>query len=316
VPIKEVTPGTGDTNVDTGRTVKKMCEYIHAGAKDRTVQAWRNHALTKFAAPAWISEEQKACWSFWWLVKHAVKFQKDEPRLFEIGEPDALDLLIAPAVLVKMDKPAEDCDGFTMLLCSLLLIQGIKCYIVTVAVDPQNPDRWSHVFCLAELSDGTRLALDGSHGKFPGWMVPRNHIFRWQAWDLDGNPVDVLPPEQKTKLQGYTRSGVGYIDPETGLEVGSSLPTDMTPVSPSFDWSKLFTTLTNAGVKAYQTSQLPPNYFMDPNTGKLVFAPANVSGGAGYGYPFGQGSTFGSMLPILGIGLLAVVAVAAFSRGR
>jgi hypothetical protein len=78
---------------------------------------------------------------------------------------------------------------------------------VTVAADPENPERWSHVFPMAQLGN-VNMPMDASHGKFPGWMVPREHIFRWQAWDLNGNPVEAFPTQMKNTLHGYVPQGM------------------------------------------------------------------------------------------------------------
>lgn len=213
--IKEKIPAAPDTDTSTKQTIAKMCEYIAAGASDDVCQLWAKQARERWAGQfnqvasvtgRMVPQTSGDCWGVWWMVKHAVKFAKDEPRLFQIGEPDALDLLIAPAVLVREQDRKEDCDGFTMLVCCLLKILGISSVIVTVAADPSDPERWSHVFPMAEVN-GAYLPMDASHGKFPGWMVPRDHISRWQAWDLNGNPVQAFPSQAKNTLHGYLPRG-------------------------------------------------------------------------------------------------------------
>ena len=52
------------------------------------------------------------------------------------------------------------------------------------------------------------VPLDTSHGKAPGWMVPRSRINRWQTWTLDGRPADVQIPTYHG-LNGYRTTGVG-----------------------------------------------------------------------------------------------------------
>lgn len=336
--VQEKVPAASDSNTATRQTVQKMCEYIQAGVNDEAVQAWAKYALDAYPAFG----QPNPCWSDFWLLKHSVKFARDEPRLFSIGEPDALDLLIAPAVLVRMSEPKEDCDGFTMLMCALLTIQKVKCYIVTVAADPSEPDRWSHVFCLAESNDGQhRIALDASHGKFPGWMVPRRHMFKWQAWDMSGNPVSVPPPEQNT-LHGYVargrrmRRGVGdgdTVDPGMTPPDTTSIPIQffgqtppfldtstsgggaVTPTSQSspFNWGSFWNNLFGAGTKAFAISQLPQNYFIDPATGRTIYQPTNVPAGTGYGLNL-TGGSLGSLIPVLGIGLLAFVVISSMGR--
>ena len=198
--IKEKIPAAPDTDTSTRQTIAKMCEYIAADATDEVCRYWASQANAQWG------QLGGPCWGVWWLVKHAVKFAKDEPRLFQIGEPEALDLLIAPAVLVREPAPKEDCDGFTMLVCCLLKILGIPSVIVTVAADPSDPERWSHVFPMAQVNGGY-FPMDCSHGKQPGWMVPRDHITRWQAWDLNGNPVQAFPTQTKNTLHGYLPRG-------------------------------------------------------------------------------------------------------------
>jgi hypothetical protein len=82
-----------------------------------------------------------------------------------------------------------------MLIAAMLEALGVRWELVTVAVDPQDPALYSHVFVRAVYDDGARLTLDGSHGKYPGWEVPRAHQFRRQAWGSDGEPItDQAPP--------------------------------------------------------------------------------------------------------------------------
>ena len=206
--IREKIPtaaAVGDLESATAQTVEKMCEYIDAGTRDSIVRNWAERAGDAYGRGA--TNTAAKAWGSFWLAKHAVEYAHDEPRLSRMGEPGALDLLIAPAVLVRMRKPKEDCDGFTMLICSLLRVLGVECYIVTVAADPSDPSRWSHVFALAKLEDGTYMPLDGSHGAFPGWMVPAEHIFRWQAWGMNGRAADDVKMPRFQGLHGYARRG-------------------------------------------------------------------------------------------------------------
>jgi hypothetical protein len=68
------------------------------------------------------------------------------------------------------------------------------------------------VFPRAVLSDGRRITLDGSHGKYPGWEVPRAHQLRRQVWDSNGEPIDDDAPAV-SQLHAYTRRpGLGQDD--------------------------------------------------------------------------------------------------------
>lgn len=202
------TPAADDTDGATKQTVQKMCELIRESAADPLVQQCAAYAKKHFASgnndPAWLA------WGVFWYVKHCVKFRNDEATMFRVGEANQQDLLIAPAVLVRMKDPSEDCDGFTMLSAAMLTILGVPVVIATVAVDLDDPSRWSHVF-LCAIINGRVKPLDTSHGIGPGWMVPRNRINRWQTWTLDGRKADVQVPSYQG-LNGYvSRSGIGGI---------------------------------------------------------------------------------------------------------
>ena len=103
--------------------------------------------------------------------------------------------------MVRTAKPRGDCDDFTMLLCCFLEVLGCPWEIVTLAVDPHEPERWSHVYAVAVLEDGSLMALDASHGSYPGWEVPGEHMMRYQAWDRSGRPIARRPAARG--LHGY-----------------------------------------------------------------------------------------------------------------
>jgi hypothetical protein len=202
------TPAADDTDGATRQTVQKMCELIRESAADPLVQQCAAYAKKHFACgnsdPAWLA------WGVFWYVKHCVKFRNDEATMFRVGEANQQDLLIAPAVLVRMKDPSEDCDGFTMLTAAMLTVLGVPVVIATVAVDLDDPSRWSHVF-LCAIINGRVKPLDTSHGIGPGWMVPRSRINRWQTWTLDGKPAHIPIPAYQG-LNGYvSRSGIGGI---------------------------------------------------------------------------------------------------------
>lgn len=198
--VKESRPIPDDDDGATAATVRMMCDYIKAGLDDPICKQWAADALKTFGD----GSPGSRFWSAWWLIKHRVRFQRDEPTLDWMGDGDARDFLTAPAVLVRQTKPKEDCDGFTMLGCCLLKLLGLAPYIVTVKSNPEKPWLWSHVFAMVDLPVFGPIAFDCSHGSFPGWMVPREHIFDYQGWDLDGRPVQAkLPLGASSALHGY-----------------------------------------------------------------------------------------------------------------
>jgi hypothetical protein len=325
VVVREKVPtaaAVGDLETATAQTVAKMCEYIDAGARDAVVRSWAEHAANMYGGAA--QDPAALCWAVFWLAKHAVKYAHDEPRLFRLGEPGALDLLIAPAVLVRTRKPKEDCDGFTMLICAMLRALLVESYIVTVAADPADPSRWSHVFAMAKLPDGTLVPLDGSHGGYPGWMVPAEHIFRWQAWQLNGRPADDVRMPRFTGLHGYAkrgsrmgRRGVGDLT-TTFPEVTGDTSTG-TPSSGGTDWNSFIQNMISQGVSISKAVLTPPAYQQvskDPVTGALVSTTIrNQPTAAGAMTSLSAGGISPNTLIIGGAILLGVVVFASMSKG-
>lgn len=223
-----------DTDGLTKATVRKMGEYIRQSAADPLVQN-----CARYAAGPMSRIFPHPAFGVFFFLKHRVRRVLDEGNMFRVGEPGASDMLIAPSVLLRMKDPAEDCDGFTMAAAAMLEALGISNCIATVACDPQEPGRWSHVFGMVQLPNGEWMPLDCSHGSKPGWMVPASRISRWQAWDLDGNAIDV-PMPVRSYLKGYVpisrrrrRRGVGQCDyDDQGNLLGCAVGTPVTPVTP------------------------------------------------------------------------------------
>lgn len=172
-----------------------MADFIRKCVDDPQVRAAARYAWERFGLGS--SDPAMKCWGVFWWVKHCVRFRLDEATMFQMGERNQQDLLIAPDVLLRFKNPSEDCDGFTMLEASMLRVLGVPVVIATVAANPDEPARWSHVFPCALLAGGNVLPLDASHGVGPGWMVPPERIYRWQSWDLNGNPVKVEPLKRR-----------------------------------------------------------------------------------------------------------------------
>jgi hypothetical protein len=281
-----------DTDSVTSQTVALMCRYINEAADtDPAIQRAAQWAANHYAQGS--SDPKMLAWAAFWFVKHNVKFVVDESPLFRLGEVGQQDLLISPSVLIRMQHPQEDCDGFTMLLCAILRALGVPYAIVTVAVDGQDPQRWSHVFGMALTP--SPLPLDASHGSGPGWMVPAARTFRWQCWSCDGQPVNI-PRPRSHGLHGWEPStyglgvfGLGQGCVQTGVDDdgdpiydcsseptpvdASQLPLSTTPIlsptlssapaapasSSSFNWASLVTGLSTSAasaIKSIETTNL------------------------------------------------------------
>lgn len=315
-----------------------MCEYIRSGVSDPAVRAAAEYAWRHFAGGR--TDPAMLAWAAFWYVKHCVKFRQDEATMFRIRQQGEFDLLISPGVLVRMQKPAEDCDGFTMLVSAICTILGVPVVIATVAVDPDDRRRWSHVFPCALLDGGRRvLPLDASHGVGPGWKVPDAQIFRYQAFDLDGRRVDVRPTSGFRGLHGYVRRSRGMgdcvagVDSQTGdaCEMlsfpqygGASNPTESpypvvftgTPNSSGgTDWKQLFSNLAADTSSALAKVFAPPAYqqtVRDPVTGAITSTTVSSFASPSSALNVGAGGISG--LAWVGIGALAIFALVASSK--
>lgn len=299
VIVQHRIPATNDVNVATDRTVELMCKYISTAVADPIVQraaadAWRRFGTTAKGLSARSLDVLK-CWAAFWWVKHAIKFQRDETTMFELGVGDEHDLLINPALLLRAKDPKEDCDGFTMLTAALLSILGVDWRICTVAADGRTPGRWSHVFLVALTPDGP-MALDTSHGWKPGWSVPAEHVYRFKAYSPDG---------RESKLTISDHQLHGYMQVNTGL--GSF--TD--------DWLPFIQDISKQGLSIVGSIVAPAykSSVVDPRTGQVsetIFRnyAGGVPGGQSGPVPAGVGTGSGSMWIWLAVGGIALFALA------
>lgn len=206
-----------DSDRATAETVACMCKYIADAQSDPGV--WQ-------AALESRNWGNPVAGAFWW-PKHHIKFVQDDVLVSQLlNERDQLELLVTPPVMVRSSKPRGDCDDFTMMVCALLKCLGVGFEIVTVAADGHDPSRFSHVFCRAVLSDGSRIPLDASHGKYPGWCVPASRTYRMQVWDEQGNPIKDVASRKWQGLHGYV-AGLGAC--------GDCIETDEQGACMSFD---------------------------------------------------------------------------------
>jgi hypothetical protein len=110
-------------------------------------------------------------------IKGRVAFETDEEILmqqfgFTREQAEDTELIISPEMLLSTPDARGDCDCFATLTAAMLLCAGIPVRFVAVAVDPQEPYRFSHVFCRA-LLDGQWVGMDTSHGHYVGWETDK-----------------------------------------------------------------------------------------------------------------------------------------------
>jgi len=202
-------------------------------------------------AVGWRSSADLARAVFWW-VKYAVSpMRHSQFKTLVAAFPEKKQLIVDPVALLGMDRPAGDCSAFTMLVCALLRRLWVRYELVTVAVDPEEPSIFTHVYpraVLDVLRPGSsrqleaagadarvRLPLDAHAGTAPGWEVPAQDVFRKQVWDAHGQPIADGDSRRFTGLHEYIGLGddaadvasidVTY-DPTSGLyaDTGTGLP--------------------------------------------------------------------------------------------
>jgi len=174
----------------TRQTIERMGELAlrsRAGlAVEITAMQIRNGAVVR-PGPRPITE----CEGVWWFLRRSLRFVHDAESLAALlNAGDDLELLIEPELLLRMSAPFGDCDEYAMAAAALVLNLGLEAELVTMAVEPLRPWRWSHVFAQAVLPCGRRFVLDPTpHASRPGWVVPFHRRYRVQEWDLSGRPI-------------------------------------------------------------------------------------------------------------------------------
>jgi hypothetical protein len=333
-----------DSDGATARTVELMCAQINRAAGDPVLRSAARDAVRRFRGgplyalariDPWKSP-QAICESAWWWVKHALKFVHHDGMIAVwFNERDQLQLLIAPDLLLRMFKPRGDCAIYTMLICGMLKCFRVPYELVTAAVNPDEPDVFSHVYPRAVMANGRRIPLDASHGDYPGWEVPRQHTLRKQVWDEDANPIPDEAPRFKglhsyaarptrpilpkriamipgVGLGAYIRwqRGLGQtdttttvLDPSMTAPITNPVYTGTAP-APGFPWAQTFGNLLN------QWTQIGGRVIAPTTTYQSGPGGTSISTPAGSGFPSGVlpiGSTGGSSLLLLGVGALGLI---------
>lgn len=164
-----------DPELQVRQIVSLMTAVVkHSEGDPIIAAAWRD-AWDRFRGVTFGDEIQCA----WWYAKYLVKFVHHSELLRDwMFSLDDTQLLISPDALLRMRAPKGDCAIFTTLIQALLSYRGISYETVTVAVNPAMPDFFGHVYPQAVRADGSRIALDASHGKYPGWEVPAARILK------------------------------------------------------------------------------------------------------------------------------------------
>lgn len=332
-----------DPDEATAQTVAIMCSHINKATRDPLVQRVAADALKRWnGGPVSSSDPNiRAAGSAWWEAHSRLTFVHHDPLIrMMFGESDQLQLLIAPDVLLRMKEPAGDCAIYTMLVCALLKRLRVPYEVVTAAVDPSQPQIFSHVYARAIASDGSRIPLDASHGQYPGWEVPQSHISRKQVWNEHGDAIADAALRFKG-LHGYVarrgrRRGMGDDSttlnfPFTGtaddVQGGGTYypPSDPNPTQifttnsggGGFNWGSFFGGLANQWTQIGARVIAPTTTIQrGPNGQVLIQTPASGSNAAIGTSVLGSGVGSSSSLFWVGGLVVAGIFVMSMAKGK
>jgi hypothetical protein len=191
-----------DPDEQVASTIDLMARYVREDASSPEVMADAQRAVQGGIGgfmPCFLAKEEDAIEDIFRHVKGRVNFAEDEEMAAPISSAfPIVEILIRPRDLLTLcQSPGsagcrlqEDCDGFSMYTAALLRARGIESRFVTIAADPDYPERFSHVYVAAYTSGGRRIPLDTSHGAYPGWEAPNR--YRIQEWPIDGGGLRSL----------------------------------------------------------------------------------------------------------------------------
>jgi hypothetical protein len=319
----------------TRETILYMCGLVRESASDPAVQEAAADAVKRFGnrpgAPALVGDSNSPggkAECVWWWVKHALKFVHHSKlmQLWGVGDGHELQLLINPGAALRMEKPRGDCAVFTTLICAMLDQLGVPWEIVTVAVNPHEPEIFSHVYPRAILESGMRLVLDASHGKYPGWEVPKRRQYLKQVWSSEGEAI----ADQDSGYRGlHGMQGMNWENEGLGQDDGSGdtttdiseTTTTMTsdggsaPASPGVTAAEL--ALMNSGISLVGKVVAPTVTYTGPG-GTSLTAPASSSVASSLLSSLTSGTSLGgvssSVLLLGGLALAAMLLIPMLSK--
>jgi hypothetical protein len=193
-----------DDELATAQTIALMKLFTLEDAGSPIVRRAAEEAIAALSVRNAMAEAA-AVWM--WIRRH-VRLVSDVElaRLAGFPEPEEAEVLIRPVDLLRMPQPQGDCDCQAMLGAAMLRALGIDSEFATIAADPGDPSRYSHVYVLAKMPCGRQVPLDFSHAPGPGWM----------ALSLG-----------KTRVWYSRRVGLGAVDWGGLLKIGTQTTADI-----------------------------------------------------------------------------------------
>lgn len=178
-----------DADGQVMRTLGVMGERVREDIADPAFCSW-----VQIGSEPGVLDDLAVVGAAYFHVKGALSFQRDEITGAGVGgypAGEVVEVIIRPremAKFVEQGKGVGDCDDFTMYLAGILGCYGIPTEFCTVAADARSPNNFSHVYLVAypvdqSTGERVRVALDASHGEYPGWEVASSG--RKQQWPVN-----------------------------------------------------------------------------------------------------------------------------------
>lgn len=189
----------GDRGVET--TVRYISRFVQRAVHSPDVNAFAVSILHAANAPQHNPKaDAKAIYS--WVLRNV----RYVPEMDETLRP------VEEILRVR----AGDCDDINgILLPALLLSVGIPVRLVTVAVEPDAPKAFSHIYAEAFIN-GEWIAVDAAR---PGARFGRapEHFFRKRIWHIGGDRYSEVAGARR--LNGYRN--IGAIDWTQLIQAGT-----------------------------------------------------------------------------------------------
>jgi hypothetical protein len=123
----------------------------------------------------------------YWYVKNKIRFVRDSevsrPVESQLGLTESngdyvVEVLVRPRDMsVGVENRIGDCDDFSSWLAAILVALGYQVGFTVMAGMEHMPEVYSHVY-VHVIEKGNRIALDASHGNYPGWEAGNGLVRR------------------------------------------------------------------------------------------------------------------------------------------
>lgn len=310
-------------------TIRRMTQYATEDARSPIVQA-----AVRDACPARGSVVDVCRCIYSWARSH-VRFEPDDVKSEGAGFGSGNEVLVRPVDLLRMADPSEDCDGYSMLVVSMLLAArrlfglDIRPSFCTLATRADAPTEFTHVYVFADVP-GAGFALDASHGPSFGWEQP-NRFRKRKLWPVGESmfqnvnpPARLGRPRVSVVTAGKRLGDALPYDPGADAAVAAwananEAALDSTILNNSFDYFPSLSSNagSSSGTPGWVSALIPSLVNAGTVLGVSALAPSgakvqtNAAGQLGLSLPSNFSQSLGSLLPLVLVGGLAVVVIKA-----